>query len=166
MNHLKQALEESHKDLHQWFLMHQECLLLGHDAHSQCAFSVFTEILETHLHFENEYLLKHTLTGRWPLKVYVKEHDKLLQLLAKIAKRLESFYQLQGRLKRLALLEILDQENVFLHVMEHHEEREEQDLFLQLPDDKNLYQHWLHCEKALQRFADDKAMLKEFLSVS
>lgn len=44
------------------------------------------------------------------------------------ARQLAAYIQLNGRKKRLALLELLDAQQRFLHVMEHHEQREEKDL--------------------------------------
>ncbi|NRB42425.1 MAG: hypothetical protein HRU20_28810 [Pseudomonadales bacterium] len=164
LNPLRLALEESHKDLMQWFLMHQECLLLGDDSQAQTAFLAFSDFLQTHLQFENSYVLKTAEDLRWPLKVYQKEHDKLLLMLNKIARLLNAYYPLQGRKKRLALLEVLGYQGSFLHVMEHHEEREEQDLFLQLDDDPAAFKAWQDCEMQLQRYDEDKVRLKRYLA--
>ena len=171
MNDLKHALEESHKDLKQWFIMHQECLLLSEDNYAKDAFNGFSALLILHIQFENDWLLNHDCfhsndkhSLRWSLKVYHKEHEKLLSMLKKLSNMLDSYYPLNGRIKRLALLEILDFQSSFLHVMEHHEEREEQDLFENLPDDKPLLQYWLDCETQFLPHHQSKKQLKTFLA--
>lgn len=146
MNHLRNSLEESHKDLYQWFLLHQECLLLHNDADAQLAFLAFTEYLHAHLEFENQHLLNSVVMTkmplRWAIPVYEKEHEKLQKMLAKLAMYLQHYYALTGRDKRLALLVLLDEEQTLRHVMEHHEQREEQDLFLHLPDSVVANEEW------------------------
>jgi hypothetical protein len=166
MSQLRNSLEESHKDLYQWFLLHQECLLLHNDDDARLAFLAFTEYLQAHLEFENEYLLNvQVMTGiplRWPLDVYQKEHAKLDKILAKLAGYLQHYYGLAGREKRLALLAVLDEEQTFRHVMEHHELREEQDLFSHLPDSLALHELWSDMQV---RLVDKYAALKERLKL-
>lgn len=142
-NPLQNSLLESHKDLHQWFLLHQECLLLGYDEHACKTLDVFADYLHQHIDFENNALLPlfnldsvvdeaEAIALRWQPGVYLKEHKKLLTILQKQQQQLRAYIKLQGRRKRLALLEVLDAESTFIHVMEHHEQREEQDLFVQM----------------------------------
>ena len=149
--------------------MHQECLLLRDDKRSIQAFQGFVIFLKTHLQFENNYILSlQTLEEslRWPIKVYQKEHDKLLKMLDKTTNLLNEYYLLSGRRKRLALLEVLDYQSTFLHVMEHHEEREEQDLFLYLPVSSETLAAWQQCESELSAFNKTKDALKQFLSAA
>ena len=169
MRELKKHLQESHKDLHQWFLMHQECLLLNYDEQAGIALEIFAETLHAHIHFENSYLLSSTqqLELRWLPTVYLKEHEKLLQMLGQLIERLKSYTQLQGRKKRLALLEVLDSEQTLLHVMEHHEEREEQDLFVQMLniETEGVLPEWLTIEAELQgKHQVFKEQLKQLLN--
>lgn len=164
MNDLQIALIESHKDLKQWFLMHQECLLLGDDSCAADAFNGFYTYLREHLQFENTHLLLGDKPLRWSLKVYKKEHDKLLLMAEKADKQLTSFYGMSGRKKRLALLVVLERQSTFMHVLEHHEEREEQDLFLHIPDDSELFQQWQIVECKLNELDAVKLRLKTRLN--
>lgn len=166
---LRNRLEESHKDLHQWFLLHQECLLLqnNENEYAQQAFSVFADFLQQHLQFENAVLLPvlHHADLRWGIHVYAKEHEKMQKMLRDVETLLQHFCRLQGREKRLALLDMLDKEQSFYHLMEHHEQREEQDLFLHLEKlESSAIRQWLLVEEALHKRHDSfKQHLKQFL---
>lgn len=161
---LREQLEESHKDLHQWFLFHQECLLLQHDTLAQQSFHAFADYLGQHIHFENQHILKQDIAAddlRWSVKVYQKEHDKLVSMLARLSQMLDGYYQMQGRRKRLALLEVINYEQSLLHVMEHHEEREEMDLFQWIQQEGEA---WLAINQQLtDKYAGLKAELKLYL---
>ncbi|MCY4045302.1 MAG: hypothetical protein OXE99_09500 [Cellvibrionales bacterium] len=132
---LKKHLEESHKDLHQWFLLYQECLVAGLDQSAIRTLEVFEQILVFHLTFEDQWLLKDALsTTRWPITVYRKEHEKLEAALSKLKRKTADYLTFSGRKKRHALISLIEDQLRFYHLMEHHEEREEQDLFLFMPD--------------------------------
>jgi hypothetical protein len=169
MSLLKGQLEESHKDLHQWFLLHQECLLLQQDEQAQQAFAAFEHYLMTHITFENDHVLSALQNAhgnlRWNITVYEKEHEKLLVMLGALKNLLASYYLLKGREKRLALLEVLDKQQSFYHVMEHHEEREEQDLFMHLHlIDVSVEELWLKVESELfEKYNTNKQSLKILL---
>lgn len=168
---LQQALQDSHADLQQWFLIHQECLLLGHDSFAETGWQMFCALLENHIHFENDALLS-AHDGqpglRWPTTVYRKEHDKLLTMMAQLSDRLQEYHAFAGRYRRLALLELLDAEFRFQHVMAHHEQREEQDLFPVLASgagSDRLLQQWQDSNQPLQQRAGMLLQrLQDFLS--
>lgn len=170
MSSLTSALEKSHQDLQRWFLLHQECLLVGHDDYALKSYAVFHDYLTTHLHFENLQLfplIEQLATLKWPIAVYYKEHDKLLKLLANNQSMLQDYCLLSGRKKRIALLDVLDSQRVFRQVMEHHEEREESDLFLHIdqPASEALLANWLEIDKTLaQRVAHLQLPLEAFLA--
>lgn len=146
---LTAALEDNHKDLYQWFLLHQECLLIADDEKARQAYKAFDDFLRQHIQFENEYLLSDLASTdfsqlRWQPNVYLKEHDKVLDLLTNVQVMLHQYFEAKGRIKRLLLLELLEWEGRMRHVIEHHEQREEQDLFLHIADQHeqwfNLYE--------------------------
>lgn len=161
------SLEISHRKLRQLFLMQQECLLLAEDEKAWQLMTVFADYLKAHLLFEEQHLFslfsdstKQVL--RWQPLVYQKEHEKLLQLLAKNIAMLQSYSKLVGREKRLALLELLAKQNQFEHVLEHHEQREESDLFpalTELQTTEQLNQHWLAIEQDC--LASHQIMIKQ-----
>lgn len=132
---LKDLLEESHKDLHFWFLLHQECLVANYESDALQALKNFQRILLFHLDFEEQRLLKHNNGAtRWSVSVYQKEHDKLKLQLQKLIVKSQSYLDFSGRKKRYALISLIEDQLRFYHLLEHHEEREEQDLFLFLPE--------------------------------
>lgn len=170
MSDLRNHLQESHRDLTQWFLLHQECLLFGDDTSAHQAFVAFTDYLMQHMQFENEVVLTAMQAVEsdlhWKLSLYHKEHLKIEQLLAKLQKKLQGYYALQGRVKRLALLEVLDDEQTFKHVMEHHEQREEKDLFLYLSEvlSEKKTDRWRKIEAGLEsQYSNLKQSLKQML---
>lgn len=168
MGNLRNCLEESHKDLHQWFLLHQECLLLHHDNYARDAMGVFSAYLNKHIEFENTFVLPvigFTDQLRWSVTVYEKEHGKLIRMLDGIQQMLVSYAVLQGREKRLALLELLEKEQSFYHLLEHHEQREEQDLFDHLQQlEPSAHEQWMQVEEALcQSFTALKQSIKQYL---
>ena len=136
------------------------------------AWDGFADFLKAHLAFENEYILPGAealqLKLRWGILVYSKEHEKLLAMLSDIHAALCHYHGLQGRERRLGLLSLLEREQSLYHVMEHHEQREEQDLFLHLDQfGEKLKQEWQRREEKLfLRYQTVKEQLKYFLQSS
>jgi hemerythrin-like domain-containing protein len=135
-----------HRLLMQLLTMHQEALLIDDMTLAFNIFDLFTDALQRHLDVENNLLLPlhRTLVQeyRWPSLVYEKEHDKLLQMAARVRRELAGLAGLKGRARRLAILEQLDYQRSFKAVMEHHEEREEQALLPELDacSDSEIFQ--------------------------
>ena len=153
---LAQILADSHRDLRRWFLYHQECLLLRQDHFAEQTFAAFSNYLTAHIHFENSALYTsiadEALPLQWPLRVYEKEHEKILAMLEKNQQMVNEYMAMRGREKRFALLELLDTQGSFLHVLEHHEEREEKDLFVLMAplDLAEAVTQWEAINQALQ----------------
>lgn len=142
MNDLRKLLEESHKDLHQWFLFYQECVLIDEAQYANRCLVIFKKILLFHLQFEEQYLLnEHLQQLKWPVKVYRLEHKKLSSKLDSLFDLTKTYFNLSGRKKRLALLTLIEYQLQFYRLMEHHEQREEKDLFFYIPNnvDKTLW---------------------------
>ncbi len=57
---LNDVLRDNHQDLYQWFLFHQECLLLNHEEYAAQCLHVFQSLLKAHIDFENQQLLSPT----------------------------------------------------------------------------------------------------------
>ncbi len=141
------SIEEHHKSLYQWFLFHQESLLCQQDDMAAKAWQVFCEGLRLHIELENTYLfssqsvLVQEGSLNWPLKVYLKEHDKILDLMRKIDSLSDVYFESTGRKKRLLCLELIEKQVTFRHVLEHHEEREELDVLQNIQDQSESQQH-------------------------
>lgn len=171
LQHLQQALTEHHGDIRQWHLLHQECLLLGLDAQSLQSFTAFSDILTLHINFENEHLLYQAAavngdTLRFGLLVYQKEHDKILQLLDKLHTDVQDYLNATGRVKRLLLLDLLEKHFRLAGVLDHHEQREESDLFLHI-NHLPLQQQWLETYAPLEnKLLAFKQQLKQQLKTA
>lgn len=118
-----------HETIDALFVLHQECLLEHAIPQAKLVLTHFEEALHAHLDAENRWLIPcyESLQGnkRWPASLYRKEHDKLLQMLEKVHLYLDLVAGKTSRHYRLAMLDLLDYERSFRHVLEHHEEREE-----------------------------------------
>jgi hemerythrin-like domain-containing protein len=163
-----------HRLLAQLLTMHQEALLIDDRVLALNVFELFVEALQRHLDVENNLLLPlhRSLVQeyRWSPMVYEKEHDKLLQMAARIRRELAGLVALEGRPRRLAVLELLDYQRSFKSVMEHHEEREEQALLPELdawPDSEIFQQAYAQVSLVWQRYMKDiepqKAALEQYL---
>jgi len=163
-----------HRLLAQLLTMHQEALLIDDMVLAHNIFDLFVDALQRHLDVENKLLLplhrELVREHRWPLLVYEKEHDKLLQMVARIRRELAALAAVQGRARRLALLEVLDYQRSFKSVMEHHEEREEQALLPELDacvDSEIFRQTYAQVSLVWQRYLTDiepqKVVLEAYL---
>jgi hemerythrin-like domain-containing protein len=135
-----------HRALGQLLTMHQEALLIDDMVLALNVFELFHDALQRHLDVEHNVVLplhrELVAEHRWSSLVYEKEHDKLMQMTARIRRELASLSSLQGRARRLAILELLDFQRSFKGVMEHHEQREEQALLPELDScrDSEIFQ--------------------------
>lgn len=84
------------------------------------------QLLDGHASLEESTLLPHVpAAARWQPVVYLAEHRRIEQLAAGLRRRLADTGPLDGP-TRLALL---DAHHPLVHLLEHHFEREEQELF-------------------------------------
>lgn len=95
--------------------------------------------------------------------VYRKEHDKIERLLVNVEEQLKQYLLETGRKKRLHLLELLEKQSTLRHMLEHHEQREEQDIFLHLTDD--VLAPWQVIQQSLDNsYTPLKEQLKKLLA--
>jgi hypothetical protein len=124
-------LTDCHGQLNELFLVHQEALLmLRLDAAAELL-GRYRECLLLHMRFEEEQLFPAYAgldrQGRWPASLYVREHGKILELLAACDGAL---VRPRGRRAgpketRRGVIALLDQERMLKGLTEHHETREE-----------------------------------------
>lgn len=124
-----------HRDLDELLWGHQEALLLRDLPLARGYFSLFRAAMEAHLEAENRLLLPLAesleLKGQWPISLYRHEHEKIRQLLGRVADQLAVLPE-QGRQARRALLSLLEYQRTVKNVIEHHEQREEKGLLPEL----------------------------------
>jgi hypothetical protein len=89
------------------------------------------ELQETHIAQEESELIPYLpASARWPARVYLAEHRKLSAMLGKLQLALQPLpAQIADGETRLVLL---DSHAPFKHVLEHHFEREEKGLLVEV----------------------------------
>lgn len=128
---LTEVITRCHRGLNEFFLMHQEAVLLGRFDEAIQLLNCFKELHYLHMGFEDEMLIPKLDgpgdRGRWPASLYTAEHAKVQELMGKTEKNLLplSKGQLSDKDLRREIIAFLDQEKTFKGLCEHHQEREE-----------------------------------------
>lgn len=130
------TLSQEHGMLTRMFALHQQTLVTRAWARAAHLLEHYQQRLRRHIELEERYLLPYcadTKThGRWPARVYTLEHRRLEELLDKASTRL-AIARRRG-VQPAALIMLLDQEHALKHMLEHHHQREDQALFIELRD--------------------------------
>lgn len=128
---LTDVITKCHQELDEFFLLHQEALILAKFESAVELLGCFGELHQFHMDFENEKLIpmltKLEDSGRWPVLLYSSEHDKIQELLRKTELRLLSLRDnpLSSKAMRRGIIDLLDEQKTLKGVCEHHQEREE-----------------------------------------
>lgn len=105
-------------------------VLLGDVAVARDHLSALARAQRLHVAVEEaQWLPRLPATARWPARVYLAEHRKLEALLEALQALLAAEPAPVAPERRLYLL---DRMAPFLHVLEHHAEREEKGLFVEV----------------------------------
>lgn len=126
-------LSGHHLALGDLFARHQEALLDRRWADAARLLEEYEQGLLRHIDFEERYMLPPSGGGanaRWPSRVYRAEHRRIEQLLRKAADRLTCARG--SEITPSILISLLDEERTLKHLVQHHHEREEKALFLEL----------------------------------
>ncbi len=132
---LLDAIKSQHQWLTELFTLAQEALIEKQCKLAFDIFATFSKVQQTHLSFENNHLLpKLALVEdcKWPHTLYLHEHNKIEQLLAKALANIKLGYHLNGSEYRRWLIATLDDQKTLKGVLEHHEAREEQGMLQEL----------------------------------
>lgn len=137
---LVEIIHKQHLDLRELFAQHQEALLQGHFEDAMILLNNFNLCHESHAKLEERYLfplfakIKHQ--SKWDVSLYVKEHEKIKYLFAKISEDLTwlSEQSLSKSQSRRNIIVLLDKEKTFKGLTEHHEEREEDAMLKELDE--------------------------------
>ncbi len=93
--------------------------------------------LARHIEIEETRLLPHVPAGaRWQARVYRLEHERIALLADEYAARVAAMARrplADARAQREAALALLDAAHALRHLLEHHHQREEMALALELP---------------------------------
>jgi hypothetical protein len=128
---LTEVITQCHRRLDEFFLLHQEAVLLGRFDEAIQLLNCFKELHHLHMGVEDKKLIPRLYglgdRGRWPASLYTNEHGKIQELMAKTEDNLLSLSkgQLTNKTLRRAIISFLDREKTFKGLCEHHQEREE-----------------------------------------
>ena len=143
-NSLSQCVSYYHRQIDELFLLHQEAVIAQELSLAEQALRIFSKFLKSHIELEDQLLLPaHESLGAekcWRTLIYQEEHKKLLSLLDNILDMMNRPPQPEDM--RRWVIELIDYERTFKNVMEHHEEREEKGLLVEL--DNHLETYPLH----------------------
>lgn len=126
------ALLDTHAELDEQFLRHQEALLDCDLARASELFQGFAEGLRAHIRVEEEWLLP--VYERAPavpggaVDLFRSEHRKILAFLDRFGQDLARLPSGTPRLKR-DVIALFDAEAQFKHLVEHHDRREQNILY-------------------------------------
>lgn len=125
-------LLDVHRELDEIFLLHGECLLAGELTLGREVLCTYRELLCLHMQHEEAHILplygEVGAASRFPLVLYLGQHQKLRAMLDAILTRLGGLAG-DARSVRRAVLAIFDQETTFKHLSEHHDGAERDGLF-------------------------------------
>lgn len=135
-----QQLSEIHRSLDETLQHHRETLVLFQLNESKRHFQAFRQGLKLHIRFEEEFLLppyEESGGGNRPgarTDFFYQEHRKILALVEDISTLLDSGDLKQDRVGARRVLEILEREHLLVHLLDHHDRREESFLYPFLDD--------------------------------
>ena len=143
---LTEVITRCHQGLDEFFLLHQESVLLQSFDEAIQLLNCFKELHHLHMAFEDEKLIPKLGAlgdlGRWTASLYSDEHGKVQALMKKTEDDLLSLSKgdLSGRALRREVIAFLDKEKTFKGLREHHQEREEAGILPEL--DKQTDTKW------------------------
>jgi hemerythrin-like domain-containing protein len=121
------TLLDTHKQLDELFLLQQEALMELDLELAVQRLEAFKRELLAHIQMENEILIPiyaqrvERMRGAGP-ELFTGEHERMQEALARFDQTVES---LRGSgLNRRRAIEFLDQQYMFKHLLEHHDDRE------------------------------------------
>jgi len=129
--HLHPDLTGQHQQMLQLLQEGRLALLDGKVSHARDTLEQLRVLQEMHVAQEESQLIPYLPeSARWPAGVYLAEHRKLAAMLGKLQLALEPLpAQVTDGATRLALLDI---HAPYKHVLEHHFEREEKGLLIEV----------------------------------
>jgi len=135
----KQAshFEREHRRLEALLRVHLLAVVGLDFAGAQHKFERWHRGLLRHIEIENTRLLPHVPAGaRWDARIYRLEHERIALLAQEHAARVAALAQRTPRgesARRRAALALLDAAHALRHLLEHHHQREEMALAIELP---------------------------------
>ena len=159
-----------HRQLDEMFLLHQELLLQAELVAAMTVLGSYWKCHECHMNFEDEILLPRYARleneGRWNATLYQQEHQKIVDIFEKTQQDLAQLIDqnLDKRQLNRNIIALLDRQKTFKGLCEHHQEREEISLFVEL--DRQTDANWR--QEELASFAEQwqQLLATEMLTVN
>ena len=135
-----------HHQLDEMFLLHQESLLQARLENAVSTLKSYESCHVLHMNFENDFLIPKYAAlpdqGKWDATLYHMEHQKILDLYEKLEQSLIWMVEQDMKLsqERRNIIKLMDREKSFKGLCEHHQEREEASMFLEL--DRQTDENW------------------------
>jgi DUF438 domain-containing protein len=126
-------LLEQHVAFYDLFARHQVALLDRRLIDAARLLEDYDDQLRQHIAFQESHLLpqrSRAPAARWPVRVYLAEHRRIVQLLTSLRERLER--ERRRGMTSTSLISLLDEERALKYLVEHHHAREERALFCEL----------------------------------
>lgn len=123
---IEKLIQSYHVFIDEFLLLHQEALVAMDFQLADKIWQLFSDLLRSHIEAENTRLFplaeRLCTQARWPVSLYLHEHNKIISLQHEVAARLQTLY---AKPSRRGVVMMLDYQRSFKNVIEHHEEREE-----------------------------------------
>jgi hypothetical protein len=172
---LTELITGCHQELDEFFLRHQEGVLMARFDEALQVLDCFAELHHLHMGFEDEKLIPKLDAlgdqGRWRASLYTDEHAKVQELIDNASNnlRLLSKQRLSPQGLRREIIAFLDKEKTVKGVCEHHQEREEIGLLPELDRQTDatwraeiirpFLQEWTECLKRNTQIVTDMDLL-------
>ncbi len=122
-----------HVELDDVFLLHQEALLLLDLEAARELLAIYRGLLDVHMRHEEQVILdlfdRAGPIKKWPRVLYTGQHEKMLWHLERMATALDGIVSAPGPQLRRTVLELLDTQATYKHLLEHHDGAEREGLF-------------------------------------
>ncbi|ROS05744.1 hypothetical protein EDC56_1296 [Sinobacterium caligoides] len=123
-----------HRYMDELLVLQQESLVAGELSLALDFWQLHVAMLRCHAEIEDRYLeqvsAEQQASWRWPATLYLAEHRKILQFAERVEARLSA---MQAPLALRQIVEEIDKQRSYKNLLEHHEEREEIALLLEMP---------------------------------
>lgn len=132
-------LEHQHRWLEDMFLRHQEALLVQAPHRARRLLRRYRRLLKAHTRREEwlfEAVVGASTATRWPVGTYRAEHRRLIELVDALCAEIE--YLPDAPIPAPRLIELIERGSRIKRVAEHHQTREEQDLY---PQARQMLRH-------------------------
>ena len=158
---INEIMSGCHRQLDEMFLLHQELVLETKLSSSIKVLESYWRCHACHMGFEDKVLIPQydelEKAGRWNATLYHQEHQKIIEIFEKIEMDLRRLcsQKLDKRQLNRNIIVLLERQKTFKGLCEHHQEREEASMFVEL--DRQTDANWR--QEKLAQFSESWELL-------